>query len=187
MTEHDAPRYKEIAKRLRGLREGMDYSEAELAKRIRADVALVKRYESGESEIPVSFLMDVAHECGVDLTDLISGGKAYLHNYAIVRKDEGLSVNRRKDYDYKSLASRFTGRLMEPFLVRVPPKEQAQVNCISHKGQEFSLVLKGRLELHLDGKIEILEAGDSIYFRSTISHGLRGLDGKEALLLSVII
>ncbi|MDL2272128.1 XRE family transcriptional regulator [Desulfovibrio sp. OttesenSCG-928-I05] len=187
MTEKAATRYKEIAQRLRGLREGMDFTQEELAAKVDATVELVQLYESGESEIPVSFLMDVAHACEVDLTTLLSGGQAFLQNYTVVRSGEGLSTSRRKDYDYKNLAARFSGRFMEPFLVRVPPKEREQVTCISHKGQEFSYMLEGRLELHLGGKIEILEPGDSVYFSSSLPHGLRGLDGKDAVFVSVII
>ena len=185
--EQDSPRYKEIAPRLMGLRESVGLTQAELAAKIDATPELVALYESGTQEIPVSFLMDVAHVCGVDLTDLLSGSPAFLHSYTVVRKGEGLSVSRRKDYDYWNLASRFSGRLMEPFLVEVPPKERDQINKISHKGQEFSYMLEGRLELHLNDDVMILEPGDSVYFSSSIPHGLRGLDGKKAVFVSVII
>lgn len=187
MTTEQSPAYKEIAPRLFGLRESLGLTVEELAARIKGDPELVASYERGEREIPVSHLMDVAHVCGVDLTELLAGRDAHLKNYTIVRDGEGLSVTRRKDYDYKNLASRLTGRLMEPFLVRVPPKEREEVTLIAHKGQEFSYVLEGRLELHLDKEIHVLEPGDSVYFSSTISHGLRGLDGKDAVFLSVII
>jgi transcriptional regulator with XRE-family HTH domain len=187
MTNKSAMRYRDIAQRLRGLREGMDLTVRELAAKVGAAADLVELYESGESEIPVSFLMDVAHSCQVDLTDLLSGSQAFLQSYTVVRKGEGLASPRRKDYEYLSLASRFSGRLMEPFMVRVPPKGKDRVTCVSHKGQEFSYILEGRLELHLGGKIEILDPGDSIYFSSSIPHGLRGLDGKEAVFLCVII
>ena len=187
MTEKAAARYKDIAQRLRGLREGMDFTVEELSSKVDATPELVRQYESGESEIPVSFLMDVAHVCQVDLTELLSGGQAFLQSYTVVHSGEGTSTSRRKDYDYRSLASRFSGRYMEPFLVRVPPKEREQITCISHKGQEFSYMLEGRLELHLGGKMEILEPGDCVYFSSAIPHGLRGLDGKEAVFVSVII
>ena len=185
--EQESPRYTEIAPRLMGLRESVGLSQAELAAKIGATPSLVAAYESGKQDIPVSFLMDVAHVCGVDLTDLLSGSPAFLHSYTVVRKDEGMAVSRRKDYDYRNLAARFTGRMMEPFLVKVPPKEQEQVTKISHKGQEFSYMLEGRLELHLNDDIMVLEPGDSVYFSSTIPHGLRGLDGKEAVFVSVII
>ncbi len=185
--ENRTPRHKEIAPRLLALRESVGLTQVELAKKISAAPELVASYESGNTEIPVSYLMDVAHVCGVDLTALLSGEQAHLQSYSIVRKGEGLSVSRRKDYDYRNLASRFTGRLMEPFLVRVPPKKREDVTLIAHKGQEFSYLLEGRLEIHLKEDIMVMEPGDCIYFSSNIPHGLRGLDDKEAVFLSVII
>ncbi|MCC8194161.1 MAG: XRE family transcriptional regulator [Deltaproteobacteria bacterium] len=179
--------YKEIAPRLFGLRESLGLTHAELAEKIGAGPELVAAYEKGDREIPVSYLMDVSHACGIDLTELLSGDEAHLQRYTVVRDGEGLSVTRRKDYDYKNLAFRFTGRLMEPFLVKVPPKEREEVNLIAHKGQEFSYMLEGRLEMHLGEDVLVLEPGDSIFFSSTIPHGLRGLDGRQAVFVSVII
>ena len=187
MSVEKCEMFKEIAPRLFGLRESLGLTHAELARKINADPELVAGYEQGDREIPVSYLMDVAHACGVNLTELLSGDEAHLSRYTVVRGGEGLSVTRRKDYDYKNLAFRFTGRWMEPFLVKVPPKERAEVNKIAHKGQEFSYLLEGRLELHLGDDILILEPGDSVFFSSTIPHGLRGLDGNQAVFVSVII
>ena len=187
MSVEKSQMYKEIAPRLFGLRESLGLSHEELARKIGADPELVANYEKGDREIPVSYLMDVAHACGVNLTELLSGDEAHLRNYTVVRSGEGLSVTRRKDYDYKNLAFRFTDRWMEPFLVKVPSKEREDVNLISHKGQEFSYVLEGRLEMHLGEDVLVLEPGDSIFFSSTIPHGLRGLDGKQAVFVSVII
>jgi quercetin dioxygenase-like cupin family protein len=138
-------------------------------------------------EIPVSYLFTVAQECGIDLTVLVSGGEAHLRQYSLVRKGEGLAVERRKDYDYKSLAYRFTGRRMEPFLIRVPPKAPEQVNTAAHAGQEFIYMLEGRLEITLAGRPEILEPGDSLYFNSETPHGLRALGDSDALFLDVIL
>ncbi len=185
--EENMPKYKEIAPRLFGLRESLGLDHEAFAAKVKADPELVANYEKGDREIPVSYLMDVAHSCGIDLTELLSGEKAHLHSCTLVRAGEGSSVSRRKDYGYKNLASRFTGRLMEPFLIRVPPKKPEEVTLVAHKGQEFSYMLEGRLELHLGETIEVLEPGDSVYFSSTIPHGLRGLDGKEAVFVSVII
>lgn len=186
MEVHDLPPYKEIAERLIGLREAVGFSQEELALKLRVPSDLVAGHEKGEGEIPVSYLMEVARVCGVDLTSILSGSAARLSSYSMVRKGQGLSVQRRKDYDYWSLASNFSGRRMEPFIVRVPPKEPDALSFTSHKGQEFIYILEGRLELHLDEKIEILEPGDSIYFSSRIPHALRGLDGKDAVFLDVL-
>lgn len=180
------PPYTEIAPRLRGLREACGYSIEEMAALTRLTPGEVEMYESGTRDIPVSFLKDVAQTCKVDLTALISGGDAHLHGHTVVRKGNGLSVRRRKDYDYWSLASRLSGKGMEPFLVRVPPKEEKELNFTTHQGQEFIYMLEGRLEIWLGQKKEVLTPGDSLYFNSTIAHALRGLDGADAVFLDVI-
>ncbi len=179
--------YKEIAPRLRGIRDAVDMTITQLAEKVDVDPSLVEKYESGELEIPVSYLMDVAHVCGVDLTVLISGNESHLTNYALVRKGKGLSVDRRKDYDYKNLASTFVGRRMEPFMIEVPAKNPDDMNFTTHRGQEFIYVLEGRLELRLGDSILMLEPGDSLYFDSNTPHAMRGLDEKSARMLDVIL
>ncbi|SDN78923.1 transcriptional regulator, XRE family with cupin sensor [Desulfonauticus submarinus] len=180
------PPYVEIAKRLKGLRDALEMSAQELASKVGVKVEEVEAYESGKKEIPVSYLFEVAKACGVDLTVLIAGKEAHLHTYALVRKGKGLSVERRKDYDYKSLAYKFSGRKMEPFIVKVPPKKEEDITFNEHSGQEFIYMLKGKLEIRLGDDVLILEPGDSLYFSSRTPHALRGLDG-EAEFLDVII
>ncbi len=179
--------YKDIAPRLRGLRDALDMTREDMAAKTGASVQQVADYESGTVEIPVGYLMKVAHCCHVDLTVLISGVEPHLRGHSLVRKGEGLSVERRKDYDYKSLAYRFSGRKMEPFLITVPPKEEKDMNLVSHSGQEFIHVMEGRLEIRVGGEALALEPGDSLYFDSQNPHALRGLDGKEAKFLDVIL
>lgn len=179
--------YKEIAPRLAGLRDALNLSVEDLAGMAGVDPAEVTRYESGQVEIPVGYLMKVAQACETDLTVLISGTESHLKSYSLVRKGQGLSVERRKDYDYRHLAFKFTGRKMEPFLITVPPKDESQLNFNSHPGQEFIHVLAGRLEIRIGEKIEILSPGDSLYFASRNPHSLRGLDGESAMFLDVII
>ena len=185
--DNSTPIYKEIAPRLRGLRDSMDLSTETMAGDLGVLRDEVTQYESGEVEIPVSYLFRVAQKYHVDLTVLISGDEAHLHNYSLVKSGKGLSVERRKDYDYKSLAYRFLDRKMEPFSIKVPPKKVEDLNYSHHEGQEFIYMLKGRLELHLGDKVFVMESGDSFYFDSNTPHALRALDGTPAEFLDVII
>ncbi|GAB6060862.1 helix-turn-helix domain-containing protein [Desulfonatronum parangueonense] len=186
-SSQEDPPYTHIAPRLRGLREALDLSVEEMAARIESTPDKVALYESGTVEIPVGHLFQTARACGVDLTVLLSGGEAHLHNHALVRRGKGMSVDRRKDYTYKSLAFSFTGRRMEPFLVTVPPKTEEELTFTEHAGQEFIHMISGKLELRLGDQILILEPGDSLYFTSRTPHALRGLDQAEATFLDVII
>jgi len=179
--------YKEIAPRLIGLREGIGWTVKEMADLLGMSEEKVQRYESGTVEIPVGYLLDVSRLCRVDLTTLISGREPHLKSYALVRKNEGFAVDRRKDYDYKSLGYKFAGREMEPFLITVPPKSGDEMVETAHRGQEFIYVLEGRLEVRLGGEPIIVEPGDSLYFNSETPHALRGLDGRDVKFLDVIL
>jgi transcriptional regulator with XRE-family HTH domain len=48
------PAYKDIAPRLRGLRDAMDMTVEEVAAQVGASADDVRNYESGQPEIPVS-------------------------------------------------------------------------------------------------------------------------------------
>ncbi|MEF2146519.1 MAG: XRE family transcriptional regulator [Desulfovibrionaceae bacterium] len=179
--------YKEIAPRLVGLRDALGESVEEFAARVGVDPATVQLYEGGQTEIPVGFLMEVSKATGVELNTLIAGSESHLVSHSVVRSGKGLSVDRRKDYDYKNLAYRFKGRKMEPFEIRVPAKAENEISFTRHSGQEFIYMLEGRLEIRIGDKVEILVPGDSIYFDSQTPHGMRGLDGKQARFLDVIL
>ncbi|MDQ7830348.1 MAG: XRE family transcriptional regulator [Desulfovibrionaceae bacterium] len=186
MNEEVGP-VKDIAMRLGGIREVMGFSPETLAEKTGVDAADVLAYESGNREIPVSYLYKVAQVCNVDLTTLLTGGEAHLHAYSLVRAGHGLSVDRRKAYKYLSLAYRFRKPAMEPFLVTVPPKPESDIECNRHLGEEFVYMLRGRLEIRLGDEVVVMGPGDCLYFDSRTPHAMRGLDGQEAEFLDVII
>ena len=178
---------REIAMRLRGIREVTGFTPEALADITGVTPQDVLRFETGEAEIPVSYLYEVAKACGVDLTALLTGDEAHLMAYSLVRDGQGLSVDRRKAYKYQALAYRFHKPVMEPFLVTVPPKDESEMEFNRHLGEEFIYMLRGRMEVRLGDEVLALEPHDSLYISSRIPHAMRGLDGEEAEFLDVII
>jgi len=178
---------RDISSRIKDLREALNLSPQQLAEKVGVPVEELSGYESGDKEVPVGFLYAVAKATGVDLTALITGSEAKLHQYSLVKKDEGLAVTRRKAYKYQALAYRFNRPSMEPFLVTVPPTERSEMSFNQHTGEEFIHMLNGRMEVVLGKDAVILEPGDSLYLTSSIPHAMRALDGKEATFLDVII
>ena len=76
-------------------------------------------------------------------------------------------------------------RNADPFIVTVEPKpDNEPIHYNSHSGQEFNLVLEGRMMLSIDGKDLILNEGDSLYFNSKLPHGMKALDGKKVRFLA---
>jgi transcriptional regulator with XRE-family HTH domain len=178
----------QIAERLRGLRDSMGASVEEMAEAAHVSVEEYCELESGRVDIPVSALQRISLAYKVDLSALMYDNEPKMSSYFITRKDMGASVQRTEAYRYSSLAAGFMGRKADPFVVTVHPKpEDEPVYLNTHGGQEFNMVLQGRMLLRINGKDLTLEEGDSIYFNSELPHGMKALDGKMVVFLAVIL
>lgn len=177
---------KQIAERLRGLRDALDISIEEAAGKVNVEKSEYEKYESGESDIPMNFLFQVAQTFGVEISALISGDEARSTAYYVTRKNTGAKVERTKAYKYQALAHGFRGAKAEPFIVSVEPNDNP-IYLNTHPGQEFNLVLKGRLLLSIAGNDVVLNEGDSIYFDSSKPHGMKALNDEKVRFLAVIM
>ena len=74
--------------------------------------------------------------------------------------------------------------VMEPHLFRVAP-EAGSGDPYSHEGEEFIYVLRGDLEITVDGEKYRLKPGDSFYFESATPHRWKNPGRRETLLLWV--
>ena len=178
---------RQIADRLRGMREVLEIPVDEAALTCSITKAKYIDYESGKIDIPVSILYQMSHRFNIDLTVLLSGEEPLMRSYTITRKEKGISVDRQKAYDYQALAGNFQNRKAEPFLVTVKPKAHPTVSFNSHPGQEFNYVLEGSLKIFIGSKEMILEPGDSIYFNSLLPHGMLAMENKPAKFLAIIL
>jgi mannose-6-phosphate isomerase-like protein (cupin superfamily) len=175
---------KLMAERIRELRELKGVPAAEMAAGLHLGEAEYQALESGEVDIPVSILHQVALRLGVELTTLLTGQEPKMHTYSVTRAGKGISADRNKDYGYQALAHTFVHKRAEPFLVTVEP---GPVHPNSHPGQEFHYVLEGSLRVTVGSHAVVLGPGDSLYFDSTIAHSLTALNDRPARLLAVIV
>jgi len=179
---------KIIAMRIKEIREIFDIDVSTLAKQLNVSVDTYKSYEAGEVDIPVSFLYAFANRFNIQLTDLLTGDQPKLRIYSLVRKGHGVKVERRKEYEYESLAYNFSDKKAEPFLVTVEPKDDnGTISFNTHPGQEFNYVIEGTLKVIINEKEIILKEGDSLYFDATYKHAMRAVGGKRARFLAIII
>ena len=74
--------------------------------------------------------------------------------------------------------------VMEPHLFRVAP-DAGSGESYSHEGEEFIYVLRGELQITVDGEPYHLKPGDSFYFESTTPHHWKNPGRRETLLLWV--
>ena len=178
---------QQIAERLKGLRDALNLSEEECATACGITKEKYQNYESGQADIPVSFLYEFSSVYQVELTTLLTGDVPHMSSYSVTRKGTGSIVERRKEYIYQALNESFIHKKAQPFVVTVAPEADAEtISEYRHEGQEFNLVLEGRLLILLNGKELILNEGDSIWFNSALPHGMKALDGKDVRFVALI-
>ena len=174
----------EIASRIKELREICGMTEEEVAGSIGISVDTYRDYEDGKDDIPVGVIYGIARVLGVDSTALLTGSEAKMVDYTVVRKGRGVSIERYPGYRFSSLAINYINRQMSPMIVTMK-KEDAEPELVTHGGEEFNLVLSGKVAVTIGKKVIILEEGDSVYFNPSIPHGQRAVDG-DAQFLTVI-
>lgn len=178
---------KQVANRLRGLRDALEITVDEMSEKCGVDADTFAKYEAGDVDIPVSLLYKIASEYGIELTALLFGEEPKMSTYYVTRSGKGVKVERTKAYSYQDIAAGFRNRNMAPFIVTVEPsKTKNEIVFNTHEGQEFNYILEGEIEISVSGKMTVLHKGDSIMFDSRLPHGFRAIGDKAARFIAII-
>ena len=181
---------QEMAQRIKTLREIVGFSAAEMALKTGISTAEYLECEAGLSDLNFAFLYRCALALGVDVTDIIEGHSPKLAGYTVTRKGEGQEIQKAHGMTYFGLASAFKNRIAEPLYVisEYDPKAQnADMELTTHEGQECDIVVKGALKVQVGDHIEILHAGDSIYYDSSVPHGLLAVEGADCHFYAIVL
>lgn len=179
---------REIAARIRDLREVSQISAADMAKHLSVPLGVYQGYEAGTEDIPASLLCEVASHLQVDLGVLLTGEAPRMHVFTVTRSGKGVEVERRRQYRYQSLAANLVHKRAEPFLVTVEPRPAGTpLEANSHPGQEFDFVIEGSLRVAIHDNEIVLNAGDSIFFDSNYPHGMQALGGQPCRFLAIVL
>lgn len=172
-----------IGARIRELREILDITVEQAAASVGVGAEQYLSYENASADIPIGVLYGLASEFGVDPTVLLTGDAPRMDEYTLVRKGQGIKVERYAGYSFSALAFNFKNRDMDPMIVTLTHTDNAEL--VSHSGQEFNYVLEGTIKVVIGKKEFTLEEGDCLYFNPSLPHGQRAVT-REAKFLTVI-
>lgn len=171
----------QIPKRIKELREILDITPEIMADNLGIGLEEYKKFETGEKDIPISTLYELAILLETDITVLLTGEQPRMNTHSVVRRGEGISVDRYAGYHFESLAFNFMNRSMEPMLVTLEKKE-TEPALVMHVGQEFNYVLEGSMKITIGKNVFVLDPGDSIYFNPSLPHGQAAVNGTTKFL-----
>jgi len=168
-----------IGAQLRQLRTRRGMSLAQVAENVGISVGFLSALERSQMSGSVGTLRKLARFYKTNILDFFdasgaSGRQVRPAQRKVLEAGEGVRM--------ELLA--WGDTVMEPHLFRVAP-DAGSGESYSHEGEEFIYVLRGELEITVDGEKYHLKPGDSFYFESTTSHHWKNPGRKETLLLWV--
>jgi transcriptional regulator with XRE-family HTH domain len=178
-----------ISKNTKQFRLGKGLTQEMLSERAGVTRSYISLLEGGKKMPAVSTLSKIANVLGIGVGDFFTdqGGSS---KFIVIRKKElytSLSKDTSFGYVYKPLAVEKKNKQMDPFLIKVGPRVDKQRHEFVHKGEEFNLILRGRLQVTVGGESFILEEGDCIYLDSTAPHSFGVVEGEPAYFMSVTV
>ncbi len=183
------PAKGKLGDRIHQVRQMRGLTLHDLSSRTGIDVGILEKVEANQMIPPLGELIKLGKALEMQMGYFISPGIET--DMAVVRTHSRQKVARhgekrseRYGYYYESLAPEKANRLMEPFLVTLVPAETQELS--THDGQEFIFVLEGEVKAQVGKQVEILHAGDAVYYDSSRPHLIQCLGKKSAKILAVL-
>ncbi len=184
-----------VGRRVTRLMEEKGMTPDELARRAQLEKSTVRSVTEEEVYPSLGPLLKIARALGVRLGTFLDDQVS--RDPLIIRKADRkgeLSMLRAGE---RPVASRFyslgrgkTDRHMEPFFVELLPEPDSESETdrtlSSHEGEEFIVVVSGRVAVIHGRDTHHLEPGDSIYYNSIVPHHV-GCAGKETAEIYAVL
>jgi transcriptional regulator with XRE-family HTH domain len=178
-----------IGEKLRALRLKKKLGLVELGKHTGLSPALLSKLERGKLFPTLPTLLRISLVFSVGL-DYFFSDESKRHIVSVVRKGDRLRFPERpnaKDvaYYFESLDFAAPEPQLSAFLADFEHVPTENLRLHQHPGVEFLHTLTGKLEIVIGGMPYELDAGDSIYFDSSVPHTYRNAQKKPCSALVV--
>jgi transcriptional regulator with XRE-family HTH domain len=178
----------ELAQRIRSSRVARGLTLDEVSERSGLGKGLISKVENFRVTPTLPTLAKLCETLGIKMSDLVEGLDKR-PKLLMTRRGERKLVERdsgQSSIVYHSLAHGRAVRAMDPFELLVPAGG-GRAQSMPHEGEEFLLVLKGKVEFEFDGELMSLNEGDSLYFDAESDHRVFNITDKDARVLCVFL
>ncbi len=160
---------QEIGEKIKGYRLANQLTLKQLATKASCTDAYLSQLERGLANPSIMILKKIASALGIQVVDLFLEDKNG-------EGDVVLPVNDRVNMKFKEgnariqmLVRNIENKRMQPFYTTIEPGGGSK-GPYSHIGEEFGIVVRGELELSLNGKSYRVKRNESFYFSSQEPH-----------------
>lgn len=174
-TAHPLIDRSQVGARLRGIRKDQKLTLKQLSERSGVALSTLSKMELAQVSVSYEKLAAAARALGVDIAQLFSPVKTapnLVQPTVVSTAIDSAAGYSTGNYDYHPMAGDFPGRRMTPMYARIFARELTQFDdYIRHPGQEFAVVLSGRVRIQFEtGESISIGCRETAYFNSGIGH-----------------
>jgi len=157
---------EEIGQKIRALRKERGLTIKDLAQAVRCSPSFISQVERGKASPSIATLKQIASALKVNIVDFeISMRRWRARIYMLVKSTRG--------------------KRMQPFYTVIQPGG-GSTGLYNHEGEEFGIVLKGELEINLNGVKYRVKENESFYYSSQIPHSWTNPTDCETVVVWVV-
>ena len=174
---------KEFGEKLKALRKANRMTLKDLARKASCTDAYLSQLERGLGNPSVMILKNVASALGIKVVDFFLEPQE--ENDVVLKEEDRVNIDvKREDAKIQMLVRNIQNKRMQPFYNLIKPGGGSK-GSYSHIGEEFGIVLQGKLEINLNGKIYQVKKGETFYFSSQIPHSWSNPGKRKTVVIWV--
>jgi transcriptional regulator with XRE-family HTH domain len=168
-----------IGERIRNLRQSSNLTQEELADRANLTKGFISQIERDLTSISLDSLVPILEALDENISDFFREAS---EEKIVYREKDRVAIEKEKIERFELLVPGSTNRRLEPILLTLrkgesTPKEKP------HEGEEFGLVLLGRINLRFGREILKLKRGECFYLSAEKEHWIHNSSSMEAVVL----
>jgi transcriptional regulator with XRE-family HTH domain len=158
----------DIGTRIRALRQNEHLTLKQLAERVGCTDAYLSQLENGRVSPSIASLKKIADALQTKISDFFI--EVQDDDPVVLTEDQRITLSLdRWNATIQSLIKNTKNKRMQPFFTTIQPGGGSH-GLYSHVGEEFGIILKGQLEIQLDGTVYTVRENESFYYNSSLLH-----------------
>jgi len=147
----------------------------------------LSKIENGQMSPTYDLLSRITASLDIDLVTLFDNHPRQAHGARSITLNGQGTRHVTDTYSHQLLATDLSRKAMLPFKTIVVARSLEEFpEWVRHKGEEFLMVLSGRVEVHTEIYAPVaLGKGDSVYFDSNMGHAVLSLSKEDAEVIWV--